>query len=283
MFSEGYDFEAGLPAATSVATLQQHAIGLTPELEEAACYFRRAGAGTGTVFELPGMLVGGRTVGFSQGDTQVLGAALLLSGAFLELASAAEVPIPIHDLVCSSNEAGCPTEQQLTDTFNQRFGTTFHADQFGVAHRLVAEAAPLLDAGLGNLDENSLLIANATSMPGLLQIRDIVQAVNTALTVRTVLPHVSPVVNLDLGAFFATAKNPHDVPLPVIEYTEQCDQWGCWSSTDLNTSFLDAYLEETTDADWVNGDYQWTDDGDAVGDALGESLLHALGQFVGGG
>ncbi len=282
MFSEDYDFEANLPSATTIATLQQGVAALTPELEEAACYFRRAGGGTGTVFQFPGALTGGDDVPFSQGDAQVLGAALLASAAFIQLASAAEVPMPIHDLICDSEDPACPTEEKLTATFNQTLGQTFHAEQFAVAQRLVSEAAPLLDAGLGNLDETSLLVANATSMSGLLMIRDVVQAVNAALTVRTVIPHVAPAVHLDLKAFFSAARNPQDVGVPPLEWVEDCDQWDCWSYSELNLSFLEAYLEGTTDADWVDGDYTWEDE-DAVEDALGESFSHALGTFVGGG
>lgn len=283
IFQEDFDFQATLPAATTVTELLVDAAGLAPELEEAACFFRAAGGISGPVFTFPGSLFAGADFTVSGGDSEVVGALLLATAAAAHLASAADVPLTIRDLTCDADEAGCPSTAALVEQFNAGFATRFRPAEFAEAARLLGEALPLLDAGLGRLDAASLLVQNATSSAGLVLIRDVVVAANRSLTTgATAIPHVTPAVTVDLRSFFATARNPRDVGLPVLTYSEQCDEWEyCWSETELSTDFLQAYTAGSSDVSW-EGDYTWSDE-DAVTTALDEILTHVGRELVGGG
>ena len=272
MFQEDFDIHDTLPASTTVTDLLQGAAGLTPDLEEAACFFARAGEGTGQVGTFPGALVAGPDVAISQGDAQVLGGSLLMLAATAEVVSAFGVPMALEDLICDDASASCPSEEELAADFNAVFASTFDAAPFAEAERLTTAAIPLLDAGLGHLDEDSLLVNNAESTAGLELMRDFVQAAGRSLEGSVALPHITPVLHVDLANFFQTARNPRDVDEPVLLVEEECDDWDCWSSTELNTDFLAEYFADTTDADWAGDtDYEMPDaDEEAIDDALQE-------------
>lgn len=282
MFQEDFDFQATLPATTTVTELLADAAGLAPELEEAACFFRAAGGTSGPVFTFPGSLFAGPDFTVSAGDSEVLGALVLATAAAAHLGSAADVPLTIHDLTCNGDEADCPSTEALVAAFNAGFATRFRPAEFTEAARLLGEALPLLDAGLGRLDADSLFVQNAASSAGLVLIRDVVVAANRSLTTgATALPHVTPAVTVDLRSFFATARNPRDVGLPVLTYSEQCDEWDyCWSETELSTDFLQAYSAGMSDVSW-EGEYTWSDE-DAVETALDEILTHVGRELAGG-
>jgi hypothetical protein len=281
MFQEDFDFQATLPAATTVTDSLADAAGVVPELEEAACFFRAAGGTSGPVFTFPGSWFAGSDFTVSAGDAEVVGALLLATAATARLASAADVPLTIRDLTCDGDATPCPSPASLVAQFNDGFATQFRLAPFAEAARLLGDALSLLAAGLGHLDDQSLFVQNAESSAGLVLTRDVVVAARPSLTGgATAIPHVSPTVSVDRRSFFATAPNPRQVGVPVLAYTETCDDWGyCWSDTELRTDFLQAYFAGTSDVSW-EGDYTWSDE-DAVSRALDEILTHVGRELAG--
>jgi hypothetical protein len=285
MFANGFSWSAGIPADRKVTDLVRHVGAVAEELEEAGCFLNRAAQGSGTIFTVPGVLYGGKDLPVSQGDTQVLASFSYLAAATGHLVSAYEIDMPLNQLICdsSTSSVACPSDQQLVSSFNAAFASAFHGGEFAVAQSLAAIGLPLLDAGLGHLDASSLLVKNGVSTEGIGLFRDVVQAAVQSLANGSVaLPHVSPTVTLDLKAFFANPRNPRDVGAPVLLYQQQCDAYGCYSSTEVNSTFLNQYFAGSIGADWSSSSYQWSND-QAVTDALNEFGRSLERYFLSGG
>jgi hypothetical protein len=154
----------------------------------------------------------------------------------------------------------------------------FHPERFATSQRLLGDALPLLDVGLKNLDSGSLLVRNAISNAGLGMLRDVVQAAQQSLgTGSTAVPRVTPVLNVNLKAYFASHKNPRDMARRPLIFEEQCDSLECWSDTKLDTAFLDEYFTGSIDAQW-EGNYKWADE-DVISDAIEEASRNISRKF----
>lgn len=281
---EGLNLPEDIPRDRTVTDLVAHASGMAAELEEAACFFRIAAEGSGEVFTLPGSLYGAQDMPVSKGDTQVLAAFAMLAAAAGRAGAAYEIDMPLFQLFCdtdpeaSDDSADCPAHADTVSAFNAAFGATFHEDRFASARGLVAEALPLLEQGLGNLDETSLLVRNSASGPGLDLMRPVIQALNQSLDAGPVaLPNVSPSLPVDVGALFESPKSPQDVEAPFLLYEQTCDGVTCYEETNLNVAFFEQYFAESIQADW-DGEYTFSDE-NAV-EATFEEFARSLSRYL---
>jgi hypothetical protein len=272
-----------IPADRTVTDFVQHAGAAATELEEAACYYARAGQGAGTVFSMPGVLFGGADLPATQGDSQVLAGLALLGAAAAHLSLAHDVDMPLDDVLCDEDDpplTGCPSDSQLVATFNGAVASAFRPEHFAIAERLTSEGLSLLDAGLSSLDANSLFVKNSVSAPGLDMLADVVRAARQSLeSGDTALPHVSPAILFDLHQFFAEPRNPRSFGTGPLLHEEQCDADVCSSSIELAPAFLDQYFAGTIDAEWEGTEYTSTNE-DAIEDA-GREMSRSFGsRFV---
>jgi hypothetical protein len=268
IFAEGFELAGQIPAGKTLTDVMQHAGSAGAELEEAACFFDIAGQGTGHVFDIPGVLFGGSDVPISKGDAEII-ASLSLSGAALgHVAWMHEISMPLNRLICE-DEASCPTDQQYVTEFNAAFASNFHGGRLEVVKRLVTQALPLLDRGLADLDGSSLFVRDAKSTAGLDALRTLVQASNDSLANGEMpLPRVTPALLIDWKELFGTARNPKSAG-PLLRYEETVEDGETYTSVELNTTFLQRYFAGRIDADWENGDYDWTDE-EVASDAFEE-------------
>jgi hypothetical protein len=290
MFGEDFVWDH-TPSDRTGTDLVQHAGAAASELEEAACFFARAGQGSGMVYTMPGVLFGGSDLPISKGDSQILAGAALLSAAAAQLALAHDIDMPLAQLICDSDSScpgdsscepatACLSDPEYVDTFNQAFGSAFHAERFANAERLTSEALPLLDAGISNLDASSLLVKNDVSSAGLQMLQDVVQAARTSLESQpTPLPHVTPEIIFNLGAFFADPRGVKSAAAPLLRYVEECDLDVCTSTTEIDPAFRDEYFAGTLEADW-DAEHEFVD-ADAVEDATQEMSRNVGSLFVG--
>jgi hypothetical protein len=264
---------AQIPAGATLNSLLQHGGAAAAELEHAACFFRIASQGSGHIFDVPGTLFGGSDAPFSKGDTELIAAFTLLGAAAGHLAWVHEIDMPLRQIICDSNDPAaspCLSDEQFASQFNRAFASDFHPGRLLIVERLVAEALPLLDQGLADLDGNSLIVRNGVSSAGLDAMRTMVLGVlqsieNGAVT----LPRVTPGIPMNLEALFENPRNPRNVG-NVLEFQEECDIDGyCWSSTGIDVGVVDRYFAGRIDADWENGDYEYLDS-DAVENAFEE-------------
>ena len=234
------------------------------ELEEAACFFKIAGQGSGRVYDVPGELFGGSDVPVSKGDSEIVAAFALLGAAAGHLAWVHEIDLPLGRVICDSGDPAatpCYDDQTFASRFNSAFASKFHPGRMLIVERLVAEALPLLDRGIADLDANSLLARTAISSPGLDALRTMVQAAFQSIQNGTVaLPHVTPALSVNFKALFESPRNPKNLGVPPLLYSEECDVDYCWTSTELDIRFVERYFEGRINADWENGSYDWSDD-----------------------
>ena len=278
MFGSDFSFAAQIPAERRMTDVIEHAGSAIFELEEAACYFARAGAGSGTVFTIPGVLLGGQDLPVSPGDARTLAGLWLLGAGLAQLTMAHGFDMPLNRLVCEGD--ACPTGRDFTDEINRTFASSFHPERFPVAQRLVGEGLAQLDGGIASLDESSLFVKNALSAAGLGMLLDLVRASRQSLESGEIgLPHVAPQLQVDLRAFFGKPRNPRSLGIRPLSYEEVCDVDFCSSTTELDPAFLDAYFKGSTDVVWEGGDYEWVDDA-AVSDATDEIVRNLNRHFV---
>jgi hypothetical protein len=208
----------------------------------------------------------------------------MVTAAAGHVASAYDIDMPLFQLMCdtdpesSAYAAGCPTPGALVSAFNAAFGATFDDGQMTQAKGLVAEALPLLAEGLGNLEESSLLPNNAASGPGLSLMRDMVQALAQSVDGGPVpLPHVSPALPVDLGAFFDSPKSPQQIDVPFLLYEQTCDDIECYDEVNANQAFFEQYFAESLQANW-DGDYTFSDDAavEATFEEFGKNVARYL-------
>jgi hypothetical protein len=288
LLSDDASFSADqVPADRTVTNVVQHAAAVAMELEEAACFFQKAAKGSGTIATIPGTLYGGTDMPVSRGDTEVLASFTLLGAAAGRLASAFDIDMPLRDLVCHSDDGdgeadpGCPSYEAKTNAFNAAFGSGFRPEAFAPAKALLDVALPLLDHGMGQLDDQSLLVNDATSGPGLMVLRDIVQALGTSLESGSVdLPHLSPPLPVDLAAFFSAPRSPKDVTAPLLIWEETCDDIECSSSTEANPDFFEQYFSGSIDADWQDGEYEFSESEQSQVEATFEQFGRRVASYV---
>ena len=111
--------DEALPAKTFMG----HAAAVAGEVAGARCYFDKAAAGTGTVFTAPGAMYGGEDLALDAADARMFAAAASAGAAFVELATAYEVELPLRTLACwTHNDLGehplCPTHAAFMQTAN---------------------------------------------------------------------------------------------------------------------------------------------------------------------
>jgi hypothetical protein len=278
MFGADFSLAAQISAERRVTDVIEHAGLAISELEEAACYFARAGAGSGTVFTIPGVLFGGQDLPVSHADARTLAGLWLLGAGLAQLTMAHGFDMPLNRVVCEGD--ACPTGREFTDEVNRTFASAFHPEHFRVAQRLVGEGLAQLDGGISSLDQSSLFVKNSISTAGLTMLLDLVRAGRQSLESGNIgLPHVAPQVHFDLRNFFGKPKNPRSIGVPPLSHEEVCDVDYCTSTTELAPTFLDAYFEGSTDVVWEGSDYEWSDDA-AVSDAIEEIVRNLNRHFV---
>ena len=269
-----------IPADKTGTDLIQHTGAAAGELEEVACFFAHAAQGAGTIFTIPGVLLGGGDLPITKGDAQLLAGGALTLAAGSKLALAHDLAMPLNQLICDEEGATtpCPTDQEYVDLFNQGLAAGFRPEGFADAKALLAEALPMLDAGLTNVDATSLFVKNPTSSQGYGILREVVVALNQSLYSGTTLPHITPEIMVNLGAFFANPRNPTSLSVQPLQYTEECDVDFCTYSTGLASGFLDEYFAGSIEADW-DGEHVW-DNEDALTDATEEASLSVSRHFA---
>jgi hypothetical protein len=147
---------------------------------------------------------------------------------------------------------------QCADTPEAAFGA-------GLTRFLIAFEGPNADALMADL--------------GLSLMRDVVRAGADSLqSGRTAFPHMTPTLTFDLRTLFGQPRDPRQVSAPVLYYEQECDEFECWSSTGINTAFLQEYFAGSIDADWENGSYDWSGD-EAASDAI-EEMMRSIGNHV---
>jgi hypothetical protein len=273
IFQDDDSIAAQIPAGTTLNSLLQHGGAAAAELEHAACFFKIASQGSGHVYDVPGVLFGGSDVPFSKGDTELIAAFTLLGAAAGHLAWVHEIDMPLRQIICDSDDEAaspCLSDREFASRFNQAFASDFHPGRLLIVERLVAEALPLLDQGIADLDGTSLIVRNGVSSAGLDAMRTMVQAgLQSIQNGGVTLPRVTPAIPMNLKALFENPRNPKNVGA-VLEFQEECDIDGyCWSSTGIDLGFVDRFFEGRIDADWENGDYEYLDN-DAVENAFEE-------------
>jgi len=271
-----------IPPNKTGTDLIQHSGAAAAELEEAACFFARAGQASGNVFTIPSVLFGGSDSPVSGGDSQVLAGLALLGAATAELFLAHDLSMPLGQMFCDSDVSPTPclTDPEYVSAFNQAIATGFYPERFATSKRLMGEALPLLDSGMAKLDGSSLLVRNEISSRGLGMLREVVRAVHSSFASSTEFPHVTPAVALNLGAFFGNPRNPRNMSAPMLRHVEECDLDVCTSNTEMAPAFRDEYFKGSIEADW-EADHEFADD-DAVADATREMARNAGGLFLGG-
>jgi hypothetical protein len=191
-----------------------------------------------------------------------------------------DLSMPLNRLICDEDGATtpCPTDQEFVDEFNQGLAAGFRPEDFAEARALLGVSLSLLDAGLINVNESSLFVKNRISTEGLDMLRDVVVALNQSLTSGTMLPHVSPAIMVNLGAFFANPKNPTTLSVQPMLYTETCDLDVCTYSYGFHDAFYEEYFAGSIDADW-SGDHVWENE-EAVESAMEEASLSVNRHFA---
>lgn len=254
-----------IPPDVTVSQGISHLAGVTDQWALASCYFDRASAGTGTVFQLPGILYGGDDVSFAPGDAKVLAGLSALFAAAGHMAAAYSVDMPLGALLC---EESCPAGDEVTTMFNQVFAQVFHADRFAAAKPFLEVGIARLSAGIDALDGDSLFLRDSTTEPGLVELRELLDASATSLQSGQVsLPNFEPALRVDLRALFDRPPSRTGIGSLPLSHTSDCDGTGtCYEDTELNEAFF---------RDFLGGVVEWDEDvewraADAVDDSLEE-------------
>jgi hypothetical protein len=270
----GSDHSLRVPVGTVLTDALRHGGSAAAELEEAACFFKLAAQGSGSVYTIPGVLFGGSDVPMSKGDVEIVAAAALFGAAAGHFAWVHDVDMALDDILCDSSDASasCPTDAEFVSRFNAAFASGFHPDRLLVVERLAAESLELLEQGIADLDGTSLLVRNGVSAAGLDATRALAQAaLQSVRSGKVTLSRFTPPIDVNFKAYFESPRNPKEAG-PVLVYEEECevgsDPETCYSETTISQPFLERYFEGRIDADF-EGSYEWAD-GDAFSDAMEE-------------
>ena len=266
----GADHSLRVPVGTVLTDALRRGGSAAAELEEAACFFKLAGQGSGNVYTVPGVLFGGSDVPFSKGDAEIVAAAALFGAAAGHFAWVHDIDMPLGDLICDSDD--CPTDAEFVTRFNDTFASGFHPDRLLVVERLATESLELLERGIADLDATSLLVRNGVSAAGLDAARALVQAALSSVQGGQVtLSRFTPPIDVNFKAYFEEPRNPKQSGA-ILVYEEECEAGSdppeCYSDTYIDPAFLERYFEGRIDADF-DGSYEWAD-GNAFGDAMEE-------------
>jgi hypothetical protein len=268
----GADHSLRVPVGTVLTDALRHGGSAAAELEDAACFFKLAGQGSGNVYTVPGVLFGGADVPLSKGDAEIVAAAALFGAAAGHFAWVHDIDMPLGDLICDSDDGSCPTDAEFVTRFNATFASGFHPDRLLVVERLATESLELLERGIADLDATSLLVRNGVSAAGLDAARNLVQAaLSSARSGRVTLSRFTPPIDVNFKAYFEEPRDPKQSGA-FLFYEEECeagsDPLECYSETYIDPVFLERYFEGRIDADF-EGSYEWVD-GTAFSDAMEE-------------
>lgn len=267
----------------TLTDLLQGAAGITADLALASCYFNRAAEKGGSLGSIPGALYGGKSMDVTAGDARVLSGVMALAAGAGQVLAAYDVNVPLDMLLCQDHDeyddetsicfsgedcvpsrdpspGQCPDKGLLAERFNQGFSKSVNKNRFTTARPLFEISLQRVEQGIRELDETSLLVSNGITLPGLGQLRDTIGAGLISLdNGMTSLPYVTPSLYFDLDHFFDSPPSREGIAIDPILYERECDEYECWSDTELSPDFLDAFFEGTLDVKWSNGDYEWTD------------------------
>jgi hypothetical protein len=264
--------------------LMSAAAGVAGEVAAARCYFAKAAEGSGTVFTLPGAIYGGDDLPLGPGDVRMLGAAASFTAATIEAGSAYELGLPMQQLACSFDDgldevARCGTTRAFVDAVNGKVkAAVLRHERMAAAKALLEVALEDFEQGVEQLDEDSALVRDETSMPGWNVALELVQAAQQALGGRTAVPHLTPAAHVDLAAFFASPPDPAKIARPPLLFSEDCEDLGageqeCYRDVDLDVDYANAFFAPYSDLDW-DGEYEW----DGTTDSEMEDALERIRQ-----
>ena len=263
------------PAGATSTQLANHAAAVAGEVASARCYFAKAAEGSGTVFTLPGSLWGGGDVELGAGDARMLAAGAAFAAATIELGTSYEVELSMQQLACSLGDgldqaAKCGTTRAWVDAVNASArAAKLRHDRLSAARALLELALEDFEAGVDQLDENSALVRDASTMPGWDVMLELVRAAQASLVARTAVPRVSPALHVDAGRFFSSPPDLAAISRPPVLFQEECEQLGgttdCTRDTGLDSEYQHELLGPYSDIDW-DGEYVWQQD-EAVEDA----------------
>lgn len=262
--------------------LMSAAAGVAGEIAAARCYFAKAAQGSGAVFTLPGAIYGGDDLPLGPGDARMLGAAASFAAATVEAASAYEIGLPMQQLACSMDDgldevAKCGSTRAFVDAVNGKVkAAVLRHERMAAAKALLEVALEDFEQGVEQLDADSALVRDETSMPGWNAALELVQAAQQALEGRRAVPHLAPAAHIDLAAFFASPPEPAKIARPALLYREDCEDGNageCYRDVDLDVDYADAFFAPYSDLDW-DGEYEW----DGTTDSEMEDALDRIRQ-----
>jgi hypothetical protein len=266
-----------------LAEFVEHAAPIADDLAQAGCFFDVAGAGSGTVFELPGASYAGDDLPVTAGDARVFAAFATSGAALLQLARAFPIAISMHELVCRLDSEGdqgaaCPTSDEFVAHFNAAVAkVVVQKERLDATRFLVELALRQLDRGATALDAKSLFRRDAQSEEGWKLTQEFARAgVVSLLHGMTALPRITPQIGVDLRGFFSTPPDPRAINVPLIKTTEECETTDdCSSQTELDIEYAKMFFDDLH-VDWDDGDYEFDDSVDDAPNALVEGLLSNL-------
>jgi len=307
-FEDEYPFD-NVRSDSTLSDLLKGAAGITEEMVLASCYFNRAAEEGGDLGSIPGKLYGGQSMDITAGDAKVLSGAMALAAAAGQIVSAYEVKMPLSMLFCENDYDDdetniretidclpdesceypaddepplnrCPDDAAIAKSFNNGFGNSVDTSRFAAARKLVQMSLKRLEEGVDKLDNDSILISNLITLPGLGQLRDIIGAGLISLEEgMTQLPQVVPPLYFDLDQFFESPPSRDGITHQPIQYEQECDEYDCWSDTDLSMDFMDDFFDNILEVQWRGGDYEW-EDSDSIEEGL-EEMLRNLEHNIG--
>lgn len=278
-----------IPADVTVNALLAHATALTQDLAQAACLFDAAADGDGEVFSVPSGLLGGADIAVSAADAKLIGSLAAAGAGMLQLGGAYASQISLRDVACMLSE-GDDESGACGETAAHVAAVNAAIENAGVRRDRLAASRTFLLEGLARfraavplMDDGSLFPRNATSASGLDAMSTIAAALERSLDEgEAVLPFVSPSIELHLRELFSNPPAPSSVNLTPFLYEEDCDDFDCYSSLELSTSYC-SLLWSPLGVDF-DGDYETSSEGDQIEDAFDvlESSLESREIFRGG-
>ena len=199
--------------------------------------------------------------------------------------------LSLRTLICMTHDdlgehPLCPTAQAFVESANAAWkGARIRHDRIEAAHQLVVLALADFEAGAPRLSDSSAFARNALSDSGWAVLEELVRAARLSLmSGNTAVPHVAPALHADLRSFFASPPDPSRIAEPLMTvHGGDCEDVDCEADIAIQARHVGALFDDT-DADFVDGDYEFAEtSSDSLEDAVREVLLQLdSGLFQGG-
>ncbi len=255
-------YVSALAAGTRLDPLVRSLASVVAELDVASEECARAGQGSGVVFTVPGSMYGGSDLPVTASDAKIAAGILGAASAWIQIALAYDYPLELASL-CTATE--CVSDAMLVERLNAAL-PAYAGRPLATARMTFDRALGLLVAGIDAAGPGSVVPRTADTTAGLAVLRAWFTAMQGSLAGGGVaFPSVSPVVRIDLRAFFATPPDFSRAMTDPLVY-------------DAGIRWVEAFGQETVDRfldlDWGGSYTSPNEAGDPLR-ALGDVLTHS--------